>query len=419
MIQSSDIAQLIAPCYYPLHRNIREGRYQYYNLPGGRGSAKSSFCALEIVFNLMRDSTGRSNAIVFRRVDRTLRESVFSQISWAIDALGVNSLWESKLVPLQHVFKPTGASITYRGLDDPLKLKSIKPKKGVFNFIWFEEFSEIDSEVLLRSVQQSVIRGDADHFTVFRSFNPPISKANWANQFVQIPDDRAVTFLTDYTMIPPEWLGEAFISEAERLREVNPQAYEHEFLGHATGHGGEVFPNIEVRTITNAEIEKMQYFFSGLDFGFSVDPAAYVLLSYDRKTETIYFIDEIYRRHMGNDEMAAEILQRGYIHQHAEVICDCAEPKSIQDMKNNGVWSATGCYKRAGCVQYRIKWMQHRKLVIDPMRTPNAHREFINYSYPVDKNGNLESRLEDRDNHSIDATGYALDRVIFHGQYSA
>ncbi len=404
-----DIKDLIAPVYYPLHADIRQGKHTFYNLPGGRGSAKSSFVALEIVLGIMRSKTGLENAIVLRLVGATLRESVFSQIQWAIDALGVSHLWKSRVSPLSMEFIPTGQIIAYRGLDDASKLKSIKPKKGYFSFIWFEEFAEIPGEMLLRSVQQSVLRGGND-FVVFRSFNPPISKSNWANAFIEVPDPRSITLHTDYTMIPPEWLGEEFILEAERLKEANPKAYEHEYKGVAVGQGSEVFPDIEVREITDEEIKKLQYKYSGVDFGFSTDPASYMHVAYDRKYERVYLLDEIYKRGMSNRQLSEEIKAKQYYERY--IVCDCAEPKSISDLKDMGL-PAIGCYKAQGCVEYRVKWMQHRTIIIDPKRTPNAHREFTSYSYQVDRNGNVLSQLVDADNHTIDATAYALNQVIF------
>lgn len=406
---TADLKDLIAPCYYDLHRDIKARKYQFINLPGGRGSAKSSFVALEIVLNIMKSTTGKENAIVFRLVGGTLRESVYTQIQWAIDALEASHLWKSTITPLGYEYKPTGAQIMFRGLDKGEKLKSVKPRKGYFAYIWFEEFSELPGELLLRSVQQSVMRGGND-FIVFRSFNPPISKNNWANVYIQQPNKKAVTLLTNYTMIPREWLGEAFIEEAERLQGINETAYKHEYLGEAVGTGGEVFPNLDIREISEEEVNNLVYIFQGLDFGFAVDPACFLRVAYDHKHETIYLLDEIYKRHISNAEMSQEIETRGY--NDELIICDCAEPKSISDLKDCGL-PARACYKKPGCVAYRIKWLQHRTIVIDPRRTPNAHREFTQYSYPVDKNGLLQSTLEDKDNHSIDSLGYALDRLIF------
>lgn len=429
VLDAIDITQHIAAVYKPLHDDIEAAAHTTYNLPGGRGSCKSSFVSLEIVNGIMKDTTGHSNAIVFRLYGNTLRESVFSQIAWAIDTLGVNHLWKSRLSPMQWTYTPTGAQIIFRGLDDPSKLKSIKPTRGVFRYIWFEEFSELPGPNFTRNVMQSVQRG-GDTFTVFRSFNPPISANNWANVFIKEPDERATTLQTDYTMIPPEWLGEAFLYEAKRLKEVNPQAFEHEYMGIPTGTGGEVFPNLEIREITDAEISNMGYIYQGLDFGFAVDPAAFLRVSYDRKFDTIYFLDEIYKRGLSNAQLAAEIKGKGY-HKDRRggyvspvygvmstegqqiITADCAEPKSIADMRAEGL-KCLGCHKEPGCVEYRVKWLQHRRIVIDPARTPNAYREFVNYEYMTDKDGNFLSRLPDKDNHTIDAAAYALDRLIYY-----
>ncbi len=420
-----DVCDYIAPVYKPLHADLRDGVHQSYNLPGGRGSGKSSFVSLEIVDGIMKDETGRSNAIVFRRAASTMRDSVYSQIAWAIDVLGVNELWEGKISPLTWTYKPTGAQVLFRGLDDSSKLKSIKPKRGIFRFVWFEEFSELPGENFTRSVLQSVVRG-GDNFTVFRSFNPPINKSNWANAYIARPDERAVTLHTSYLDIPAEWLGENFIYEAERLKEVNEAAYKHEYLGEATGSGGEVFPNIITRTITDEEINELQYIYSGVDFGFAVDPAVFMRVAYDRKCDSVYFLDEIYKKHCSNKQLADAIKERGYnktgrttyiafermaVDEDATIICDSAEPKSISDLRGEGL-NTIACKKFAGSVLYGVKWLQHRRLIIDPARTPNAYREFVEYEYMTTKDGEFLSDVPDANNHCIDAVRYALDRII-------
>jgi len=304
-----DIVDCIANCYMPIHKEVQDGTHTIFHLPGGRGSAKSSFVSLEIVDGIMNDPT--ANGIIFRRYANTLRESVFSQIAWAIDELGVAHLWRGSVSPMVYTYIPTGQQVFFRGLDDASKLKSIKPRNGTFKYVWFEEFSELNGGNQVRNVLQSVVRGGND-FRIFNSFNPPLSVNSWANKYVLIPDDRAVVFRTDYTMIPAEWLGEAFILEAERLREINEQAYLHEYMGVAVGSGGEVFPNVEAREITDAEIEKMQYFYCGVDWGFSVDPFAFIRCSYDRRTQTVYILDEIVKRGCSNTEIADMIKAKGY-----------------------------------------------------------------------------------------------------------
>ena len=434
VIDALDVTQHIAPIYLPLHEDIKAAAHQYYNLRGGRGSGKSSFCGLELVNDIMQDPTGQSNAIVFRRTANTMRESVYSQIAWAIDILDVGEYWRGSVSPMCWTYKPTGAQIIFRGLDDASKLKSIKPRRGYFRYIWLEEFSELPGENFTRSVMQSVQRG-GNSFTVFRSFNPPINASNWANVFIQRPDPRAITLHTSYLDIPPEWLGDNFILEAERLREINEQAYRHEYLGEATGSGGEVFPNIAVRTITDDEINELQYIFAGVDFGFSVDPAVFVRVAYDRKHDTVYILDEIFKRGLSNKELADAIKAKGYgetvqyvgtgywgnygaYNERQTIVCDSSEPKSINDLRGEGL-KAIACQKYPGSVLYGVKWLQNRHIVIDPARTPNAHREFISYEYCTTKDGEFLADVPDKDNHSIDAVRYALDRLINYRKISA
>lgn len=418
-----NILELIAPAYYGLHRSLQNNEYEVYNLPGGRGSCKSSFVSLELVSGIMQHKD--SNAVVFRHVGNTLRDSVFNQIQWAINELGVSALWSANVSPMQFTYKPTGQQIVLRGLDDPLKLKSIKPRKGYFKYLWIEELSEIPGENTVRSVRQSVLRGGHD-YTVFYSFNPPLSRNNWANRFIEQPNKKAITHRTTYLDVPAEWLGESFIDEAERLKDINELAYRNEYLGEATGTGGEVFPSIEARTLTDEEIQQMQYIYVGLDWGFSVDPAVVMRVAYDSRTHTVYFLDEIYRKGLSNTELAELIQEKGFhktvpqiyrglgspvIDDTQVIICDSAEPKSINDLQNMGL-KAIGCKKYPGCVNYRIKWLQSKKIVIDPERTPHAYKEFTEYEYETTKDGELLSSVPDADNHTIDAVAYALDRVI-------
>ena len=303
-----DITDCIAGCYLPIHKEVQEGTHSIFHLPGGRGSAKSSFVSLEVVDGIMNDPT--ANGIVFRRYANTLRESVYSQISWAIDALGVAHLWRGSVSPMVYTYIPTGQQIFFRGLDDAAKLKSIKPRTGTFKFVWFEEFSELNGGNQVRNVLQSVVRGGND-FRIFNSFNPPLSVNSWANKYILVPDDRAIVFRTTYKDIPPSWLGEAFILEAERLEQINPDAFKHEYLGQCISTGSEVFPNITTREITDEAIEQMQYFYCGIDWGFSVDPFAFIRCSYDRRTQTIYLLDEIVKRGCSNSDIADMIKAKG------------------------------------------------------------------------------------------------------------
>ena len=424
----------IAPCYAPIHADITEGKHTFYYFPGGRGSAKSSFCALEVVQGIMDDPD--ANGIVFRRYAATMRESTFSQIAWAIDMLGAGDVWKGNISPMQFTYTPTGQQIQFRGVDDTAKIKSIKPRHGYFKFCWFEEFSEFDGPNMIRSVLQSVMRGGAD-FRILASFNPPISKAAWSNKHIMQPNDNALVFHSDYTMIPSEWLGEGFLAEAQRLEQVNPDAYKHEYLGEPTTTAGMVFPNIQTREITADEIKQMQYFYAGLDWGFSSDPLAFIRASFDNRTQTVFILDEIVKRGCSNSQIVKLLKEKEFDIQpdSAEhyvsllgfplsgpekqiIICDSAEPKSIYDIGQQGI-KAIPCQKYPGSVNYGIRWLQSKVIVIDPKRTPEAYREFTEYEYMRTKDGDILATVPDANNHTIDALRYALDRIINNKQYSA
>ena len=429
--QRVDVMECIAPAYYDLHQQVVAGSFTTFHLPGGRGSCKSSFASLEIVDGLDRDEN--ANAIVFRKTAETLRDSAYTQVAWAVDMLGLSDEWRGSVSPMAFTNARTGQQILFRGLDDASKIKSIRPKHGYFKFIWCEEFSELDGPRMVRSVLQSTMRG-GDSYIVFNTFNPPLSRSSWANKYILEPDETATVFKTDYTMIPPEWLGEPFLAEAERLRQVNEPAYLHEYMGEPIGDGGQVFPNVETRAITDAEVQGMGYRFCGVDFGFSQDPVAVVLCSYDRKTETIFILDEIVRLHCTNAELAELIRQKGFDVLPGEpyysplfgtsssrkqpIYCDSAEPKSIHDLVGMGL-KCLPCTKYAGSVLYGIRWLQGRRIVIDPARTPVAAREFIEYEYERDRDGNLLASVPDKDNHVLDATRYAFDHLINSKNYSA
>lgn len=223
-METVDLTDLIAPSFYKVHWDIMDGKHTYYDLYGGGGSTKSSFISVEIVLGIMDDPA--ANAAVFRKYAVTLRESVYEQIQWAIDSLGVAEYWEAKVSPLCFVYKRTGQKIIFRGLDKAKKTKSIKASHGYFKYLWFEELDEFAGMEEIRTVQQSILRG-GQVFVVFKSFDPPITTANWANRYVNEPKDDSYRHKSDYTTVPAEWLGQQFIDDAEHLKKTNLKAYQH------------------------------------------------------------------------------------------------------------------------------------------------------------------------------------------------
>ncbi len=408
-----DFGELIAPVFYPVHRDIVKGRHTYYDLHGGRGGLKSSFISLEVVLGMMNDK--EANAAIFRKYGVTLRESVYEQILWAIDVLGVSHLWETGVSPMQCIYQPTGQKIVFRGLDKAKKTKSIKVSQGYFKYLWFEELDEFQGPEEIRTVQQSVLRGGSK-FVVFKSFNPPISISNWANQYVNEPRADALRHKSCYLDAPPEWLGQQFLDDAEHLKEVNEKAYRHEYLGEPVGTGGQVFEFLEIRAITDEEMRQFDRIYQGIDFGWMPDPMAFIRCSYRPNHEKVYLLDEYVGRKISNEDLAKEIKRRHY--DDYFTMCDSAEPKSIFDLRFRDV-RARAVNKRPGSVEYGMKWLQRRTIVIDPERTPCAYKEIIEYEYDRDKDGNLLPGYPDKNNHCIDALRYALSRIMNSRETSA
>lgn len=385
--------------------DVLEHRHTHYIFKGGRGSCKSSFVSIAIILLMTRPENRDKHCIIFRKTANTLRDSVFSQMQFAISALGLDADFKCTVSPMKITYVPTGQVILFRGVDDKMKLKSLKAPFGYFAFSWLEEADTFSGMAEIRNILQSSMRGGSV-FWCFMSFNPPISINNFMNEEVLIERADRLVHSSDYRTVPMEWLGEQFFDEAEHLKATNEKAYRHEYLGEAVGTGGAVFEFLEFRTITDEEISRMDRIFNGTDWGFFPDPYAFVRSHYDKARETIYLIDELYENKWSNQRTAQWILDKGY--NDFTVTCDSAEPKSVVDYRDMGI-PARGAVKGAGSVEYGMKWLQRRHIVVDMKRTPRTGKELKEYEYERDKDGNFISGYPDANNHGIDALRYSYE----------
>ena len=402
------LKDLIAPQFYSIHWDILEGKHTHYKLYGGRGSTKSSFVSIEIIYGMMQDPN--ANAACFRKVKDTLAESVFEQLLWAIDALEVSHLWKVTLSPLRLTYKPTGQRIVFRGCDDPNKSKSIKVRKGYFKYIWYEERAEFPGDEDERKINQSLMRG-GDKYVVFYTWNPPKSLNSWVNQDVLEEREDTLCNHSTYLTVPREWLGEQFFIEAEELRKRKILAYRHEYLGEAIGNGGKVFDNIIIRKITDEEIAMFDKIRQGLDFGFAADPLAYERMHLNKKQRRLYIFGEVYQTNLRSSK-AVEYIK--ILNPKNKIItADSEEPRSIDTFNELGL-RVVGAKKGPGSVDHGIAYLSDDldEIIIDPVRCPNAAREFNSYELEKDKNGNFKGGYPDKDNHSIDAVRYGLEGDI-------
>lgn len=401
------LSEIISPAFAGSHRAVMAGEISELNEKGGRGSCKSSFISVELILLLLKHP--ECHAMVLRKVGKTLRNSVYAQMIWAIGALGLSPVFRCTVEPMECVYLPTGQKILFSGLDDPGKLKSVKVPFGYIGIGWLEELDQFEGPEEVRNLEQSLFRG-GDFSFCFKSFNPPAAGRNWANRYVREEKPGRLVHHSTYLTTPREWLGEKWLADAEYLKESNPLAYRHEYLGEVVGSGTAVFENLELREIPAEEIRRFDRVSAGVDWGWFPDPWAFNRVHYDAGRRTLYVFDELTRLRTANCDTGKLVAER--IDPEEPVTADSAEEKSISDYRAMGI-RCRGAEKGPGSVAYSMKWLQSlAKIVIDPVRCPDTAKEFTEYEYERDKRtGEVLEGYPDCCNHHIDAVRYATNRI--------
>lgn len=402
-----------------LFRSLLKDQYTEYVLPGGRFSCKSSFVSVAIRLIMRMNPT--VSALVMRKTADTLRDSVYNQMLWADDKLGLIN---------KHTTSPLSISngtqkVLFRGSDNPSKIKSIKVERGYIGILWFEEVTEFRPEEV-RSIIQSFMRG-GNKFWVFFSYNPPVNRNNWCNKELTIPKPGRIIVPSNYLTVPREWLGEQAIAEAEWLKEHNFRLYQNEYLGECTGSGLDVFENVKEISLTDDEIGKFDYYFHGVDWGYFPDPWAYCGMAYKPNTRELFIFDELKAYKQGNKE-TSDLLTKHLQETGAwkwyntsmptapaefgvKLTPDSAEPKSIADYRAYG-WH---CHEptKTGLRDYGFKWLQSLTAIhIDRKRAPDAWEEFTGYEYETSKDGDIISTYpEGQADHFIACVRYGMEEV--------
>ena len=422
---------IMIPMFKPIFDDVLNHDHTRYVFKGGRGSTKSSFIS-EMIPLIMVENPD-VHAIVFRKVGNTMKNSVWSQMVWGIEKVGLTPFFHiPKAISSPIVFKPTGQQILFMGLDDPNKIKSVKLPFGYIGITWWEELDQFSGEAELRKVMQSTMRG-GDKFWDFRSFNPPISNMNWANQYAldALSSERTLVTSNTYLDVPEDWLGDEFISEAEELKETNPKAYEHEYLGIPVGTGGNVFENVEPMYMSPALIGQFDHIYNGIDWGWFPDPFAFIKCHFDMARRDLYIFAEYRCNKQSNQatfnklyhELTYDIETTDFdgnvitktipfMRPDEIVTADSAEPKSVSDYKAYGGYGCREVEKGPDSVVYSMKWLQSlNHIYIDPNRCPETLKEFVEYEYDRDDNDEIISGYPDANNHSVDATRYSTFKV--------
>lgn len=393
-----------------------KGRYRVCK--GSRASKKSKTTALWYIWALMKYS--QANLLVVRKVFRTLKDSCFTELKWAIKRLKVESSWEVKESPLEMTYIPTGQKIYFRGLDDPLKITSITVEQGYLCWLWLEEAYEISNENDFNMLDESIRGAIPDDVKLFKQITitlNPWNEHHWIKKrFFDTPDDEVLAMTTNY--LCNEWLDKADLKVFESMKKNNPRRYQVAGLGEWGIVDGLIYENWEEKAFDINEIKKIQSVQSafGLDFGYTNDPSTLFCGLVDTKSKTIWVFDEMYKKGMSNEAIAEEVIRMGYAKER--IRADSAEIKSIDRLYILGLSHITAARKGPDSKINGIDFIQDYHIIIHP-RCVNFITEISNYTWAKDtKTGNMINKPIDDFDHLMDAMRYALEGISMGSVYS-
>ena len=385
-----------------------KGRYRV--VKGSRASKKSKTTALWYIVNMMKYP--QANTLVVRKTFRTLKDSCFTELKWAVHRLKVDAWWEFKESPLEATYKPTGQKIYFRGLDDPLKVTSITVDVGVLCWAWLEEAYEVMKEDDFNILDESIRGGVPEGSGLFKqwtiTFNP-WNEHHWLKKrFFDHPDDETLALTTNYMC--NEWLDASDIKVFNDMKKRNPRRYAVAGLGGWGIVDGLVYENWKEEAFDLDKVRRRPGIISafGLDFGYTNDPSTLFCGLLDQKAKQLFVFDEMYEKGLSNKKIADNIKEMGYGKER--ITADSAEPKSIDELKSLGL-RVKGAAKGKDSIKNGIQWIQDLEIIIHP-RCVNFITEISNYTWDEDKFGTKLNVPIDDFNHLMDAMRYALEKYI-------
>ncbi|GHV06381.1 putative terminase, large subunit - phage associated [Clostridia bacterium] len=385
-----------------------KGRYRICK--GSRASKKSKTTALWFIVNMM--AYPQANTLVIRKTFRTLKDSCFTELKWAISRLGCESFWKITESPLEMTYLETGQKIYFRGLDDPLKVTSITVDVGSLCWMWIEEAYEImkepDFDVIDESIRGQVADGLFKQITM--TFNP-WNEHHWIKKrfFDAEPYTDILALTTNYTV--NEWLDDADRKVFETMRVKNPRRYRVAGLGEWGIVEGVIFENWREESFDIEEIRKISGIKSayGLDFGYTNDPTALFCGLVDLKNKRLYVFDELYKKGLSNEAISDEINKLGF--RRERITADSAEPKSIDRLRELGIANIRAARKGKDSVNNGIDYLQDFEIIVNP-KCVNFITEISNYTWDEDRFGKKINKPIDDFNHLMDAMRYAVEEFV-------
>lgn len=381
-------------------------------LKGGRGSGKSTSAARRYVKDILKYPI---NILIMRKNHNTISTSVYEELVQAINDLGVRDEFRCIAGNKPSIKRiRTGQRFIFIGGQEPEKIKSIKTSKFPIARLWIEELVEFRSyeevKVIIDSIVRATLPKGLDYHVIF-TYNPPKRKAHWCNKLYNtqfIPENTCIDHSTSF--VNP-YLSKDFLEEADNVKAKNEARWRWNYGGEAIGGGIVPFSNLEFRPITDVEIFTFDNICQGIDWGFAADPLCFLRAHFDKTRFILYLFAEIYQVKMSNKILSEKIIEKGY--NDIMIIADSEDPKSIADVKSYGI-RCRCAVKGPGSVEHGLEWLDTLEaIIIDPVRCPNAAREFENIDYQTDKDGNVISKLDDKDDHSIDCVRYLTEQFQY------
>lgn len=408
-MHKTKLSSIIAPYYYPLHVSVQSLEYTTYRLKGGRGSLKTSFIAAETF--ILLDKHPHICAAVFMKQKARLKLGAFAVYQSMLHRMHLDDEYLISKSPLRLTRLKTGQTIDFFGLDDPNKTKGIATASPdlYYAITDFEELDQFNGNDEIETAKASVIRG-GDLAWCFQCYNPPANVNNWVNLDSAKDVQGRLVHHSDYTKVPVQWLGKAFLREVAAAKLANPEAYEWRYLGKVTGCKGLIFSNVKSYTVDPNQ--RFDYLFQGLDFGWA-DPKAFVRVGYDTDTRALYFLDEFVASETPDSTVAEWICSKGY-YDVLTILESAGGAEKEAVYRSYGIPTSV-VNKGGGLKLGGIEWLASRSAIyIDPTRCPNAWQEFTTYEWKKDRTGKVISPNTpvDGNDHTIDSCRYAISEFF-------
>jgi len=404
-----DITTDFVEVYRAVHEAFETGKYREIISKGGRGSIKSNFWAAVAEETIYNDP--QAHVVYTRRYKTDLRGSVYNQFMKTVIRHGMIDEWTFTTSPMMAKYNKTGQCVIFVGADKPISLKSYNLSFGYVKLLIHEECDEMAGVEQMDNIEDTFLRSDTPALDI-KVFNPPKSANNFMNKYTEECRKKDSTYICHsyYNNVPISWLGKRFFERAEWFKQHKNKYYRNNYMGEVVGTGGSIFENLEVREITDSEINSFNNICNGIDWGWE-HPSTFIRSYYDHDTDTLYPFYEIWTRKCKNITFANKLKQ----FKNVEIICDSARPDAIAEFQDWG-FDTIGAKKRWGNGKgrdYCWTWLQQTtKIVIDPNRTPHLFDELSKLEFEQLKDGTFSSQYPTLGEDSTMALIYGLNRII-------